>query len=479
MKKNIYLLGVFCLFLAVYACSDDIANEVYQKPEAPITTKKASLTVLLENSEEGRNYVIGVLTRNPFDEQGKSEEMTEGGFVFQKTVQNGQVIFNDLMDHYKNTLYFNVYEKEGSNYRLLSHLGNQLQYQVTFGDIKKTIDLKATRPEVLKKTVVDVTLDGGYNNKVLYLVKSIQQKKMEERLKTGTAISEDMYVATTVSAEGKGQIVFNTPLNEDSYWVYLKAPAAGIPYLKREINISYETEKVSCDFPKELPKQINITVIRDKKKLNNQEVYLIAEENWIKVKQQVEINHGNPQEGTYVEMKRTVNGAVSFEQFCLEGEQKYVIFVPKWRTEYYDSYERGQVTLTPEVNDYTIAIGDMPAVTKTVDFTVSLNLPPGTMLGYGALAYVLDDSANLSTTMSNLASGYPTTGLYHSTEEAQLATSVEVRGVEIDTSKEFVVFVYPIGGWPMKIAVKRINPSDIVGTNMKITLTELENAFSF
>lgn len=481
MKKIINLLGVFCLFLAINACSDDIAEEVYQKPEAPIETKESSLTIVLTNGEEGKTYVIGALSRNPFNEQGQSESVNSANFVLQKTVVNGQAVFNHLIDYYKSTLFFNVYEKENNDYTLVSHPGNQLQYQIIFGDVKRTIDLQANRLEVVKKTVFDVTVENAYNNKVLYLVKPDQQKRMEEKLKAGAVVPEDMYVEKAVSTEGKVQFVMNAPKNADTYWIYLEAPEEGIAYLKRGVAVSYETGNVSCDFQREFPKRINVTVVRDKKKLNDHEVYLVAEQDWEKVKRQVEANHGNPEIGTYVEMKRTVNGAVSFEQFCLESELKYVVYVPKWKTEYYDSYEVGRVTLTPSVAQYDVVIGDVPSTTKTVDFTVSLSLPAETILGYGAMAYILNDSGNLPAVGNHLMSGGGSfEGLYQSEDAVSLTGSVQVNGVEIDMSKEFVVFVYPIaGGWPLKMAVKRINPSEIVGTSMAVVLTETENAFSF
>ena len=340
MRKILYLFEILTMFLVVFSCSDDIADTVYHKTDPAKDPQKSSLTILLKGLEEGKNYVVGALEQNPFNEEGKADEIKAQNLLFQQPVVNGKVVFADLMDYYKKTLYLNVYEKGEDTPLLVTHLGNQLQYQVAFGGIEKSIDLQAVRPDVIKKTVIDLTVDESYNDKEIYLVKSEQQKMVESKLADGAELTEDMYLTKVIPNEGKAQIILNTPVVATDYSVYLVAPEEGLAYLKRELKVGDDTKNVTAEFSKEIKKQINVSVVRGNEKLNDHEVYLITAQDWRnKVKKQVETKHGSPEAGTYVDMKLTKKGVVSFEQFCAEGEQRYVVYVPKWETDYYDSYK--------------------------------------------------------------------------------------------------------------------------------------------
>lgn len=75
-------------------------------------------------------------------------------------------------------------------------------------------------------------MDESYNDKVMYLVKSEQQKIVESKLADGTELTEDMYLDKVISNEGKAQIMLNTPVVATDYLVYLVAPEVGLAYLK-------------------------------------------------------------------------------------------------------------------------------------------------------------------------------------------------------------------------------------------------------
>lgn len=479
MRKILYLFEILTMFLVVFSCSDDIADTVYHKTDPAKDPQKSSLTILLRGLEEGKNYVVGALEQNPFNEEGKADEIKAQNLLFQQQVVNGKVVFADLMDYYKKTLYFNVYEKGEDTPLLVTHLGNQLQYQVAFGGIEKSIDLQAVRPDVIKKTVIDLTVDESYNDKEIYLVKSEQQKIVESKLADGTELTEDMYLTKVIPNEGKAQIVLNTPVVATDYSVYLVAPEEGLAYLKRELKVGDDTENVAAEFSKEIKKQINVSVVRGNEKLNNHEVYLITEQDWRnKVKKQVETKHGSPEAGTYVEMKLTKKGVVSFEQFCAEGEQRYVVYVPKWETDYYDSYKMENVSLTSDLDTpYEVAIGDVPSETKIVDFTITI-APEfvSKLISWFSYAYVLDNSANFKEAYGKVASGESTyKGLYKSDSDIyDGALTVEIKNVEIDLSREIVVFV-PVGNIMSNYPItKRMKASDIQGNSISVTVDQKE-----
>lgn len=123
MRKTIYLLIMLGIFLVAFSCSDDIADAVYHKTDPAKDPQKSSLTILLKGMEEGKSYIVGALEQSPFNEEGKADEIKAQNLLFQQPVANGKVVFADLMDYYKKTLYFNVYEKGEDIPLLVTHLG--------------------------------------------------------------------------------------------------------------------------------------------------------------------------------------------------------------------------------------------------------------------------------------------------------------------------------------------------------------------
>lgn len=478
MRKILYLFKMLTMFLVVFSCSDNIADTVYHKTDPAKDPQKSSLTILLKGLEDGKNYVVGALEQNPFNEEGKADEIKAQNLLFQQPVVNGKVVFADLMDYYKKTLYLNVYEKGEDTPLLVTHLGNQLQYQVAFGGIEKSIDLQAVRPDVIKKTVIDLTVDESYNDKEIYLVKSEQQKMVESKLADGAELTEDMYLTKVIPNEGKAQIILNTPVVATDYSVYLVAPEEGLAYLKRELKVGDDTKNVTAEFSKEIKKQINVSVVRGNEKLNDHEVYLITAQDWRnKVKKQVETKHGSPEAGTYVDMKLTKKGVVSFEQFCAEGEQRYVVYVPKWETDYYDSYKMENVSLTSDLDiPYEVAIGDVPSETKIVNLTVSADPTLGSYLR-GYAVYVLGDVNKFDEAWKAIKEGSMYKGdIYQSTETLYYSDDVvHINNVEFEVNKEIIVFTVGVKGlYGLMPLLKRIKGADINEDNMTVVLDSTE-----
>lgn len=477
MRKILYLFKILTMFLVVFSCSDDIADTVYHKTDPAKDPQKSSLTILLKGLEDGKNYVVGALEQNPFNEEGKADEIKAQNLLFQQPVVNGKVVFADLMDYYKKTLYLNVYEKGEDTPLLVTHLGNQLQYQVAFGGIEKSIDLQAVRPDVIKKTVIDLTVDESYNDKEIYLVKSEQQKMVESKLADGAELTEDMYLTKVIPNEGKAQIILNTPVVATDYSVYLAAPEEGLAYLKRELKVGDDTKNVTAEFSKEIKKQINVSVVRGNEKLNDHEVYLITAQDWRnKVKKQVETKHGSPEAGTYVDMKLTKKGVVSFEQFCAEGEQRYVVYVPKWETDYYDSYKMENVSLTSDLDiPYEVAIGDVPSETKIVNLTVSADPTLGSYLR-GYAVYVLGDVNKFDEAWKAITGGGTYKGdIYQSTETLYYSDDVaHINNVEFEVNKEIIIFTIGMKGYGLMPLLKRIKGADINEDNMTVVLDSTE-----
>lgn len=473
MKRNIDLLGVLFVLLMGLSCSSDIADAVYHKEEIPQSDKEFTLTVQLKNEDEGSQLFVAALAHSPFNEQGESAVLGEQDFLLQQPVKNQKAVFSQLKDYYKTTLFFNVFEKKDDAYRLISHLGNQLEYSVTFGSIMKSIDLKAGLPETIKKTVIDVTVDEAYNDKVMYLVKEDQQSKMESYLQTGSLITDGMFVSKSTSKDGKVTFSLHTPRSTEKYTLYLVAPETGLIYLKKAIEITSQTTTLSQSFARELRKQIAITINRTDDKKSS-EVYLIEKSKWNVVKQQVEVNHGSPELGSYVEKKVTATGKVSFEMFCTEGTLNYVVFVPKWGSIYYDNkYEMKELAVTPEKNLYELKIG--AGEKKTVSFTISM--APGLSAFAGYPVFVLNDATKLNTVWyDKIMSGtYTSKGLlYSSTETVTDASSVlTIENVEIDSSKRIAVIVATMKDWNFAPAVKYIDASEITGDAVNVTVSEI------
>lgn len=473
MKRNASLLGVLFVLLMVFSCSDDIAEAIYHKEEIPQSNKEFTLTVQLKNADEGSQLFVVALAQSPFNEQGEGSAVGEQEFLLRQPVKNQKALFKQLKDYYKTTLYFNVVEKQGSTYRLVSHLGNQIEYSVTFGSIMKSIDLKAPRPETIKKTLIDVTVDEAYNGKIIYLAKEDQQAKMESYLKAGNAIVDGMFALQATSKDGKATFSLNTPRASEKYVLYLATPEEGLAYLKKNIEITSETSALPQAFARELRKQIAVAITRTDDKTSS-EVYLIEKSNWNAVKHQVEVNHGSPEPGTYVEKKMTTTGKVSFEMFCTEGTLNYVVFVPKWGSVYYDNkYEMKEVAVTPEKNLYELKIG--AGEKKAVSFTVSM--APGLPAFQGFPAMVLNDASKLNSVWYDkiMSSTYTSKGLLYSSSATVVdATSVlTVENVEIDSSKRIAVIVATMKDWNFSPAVKYIEASEITGNTMNVTVSEI------
>ena len=107
MKRIMQLFGSLLVLLAVSACSDDIAEEVYQQEKPQAEEKTSTLTINLENAEGQEGLILAALAENPFDEQGISKEIGEEDFLISKAAEGNQIVF-DLTDFYKPKLFFNV-----------------------------------------------------------------------------------------------------------------------------------------------------------------------------------------------------------------------------------------------------------------------------------------------------------------------------------------------------------------------------------
>lgn len=496
MKRIIHLLGNFCVLLAVVACSDDIAEEVYRQEKPQAEDKTSSLTIHLENAEEQEDLILAALSESPFNEQGVSKEIGEADFLLSQPVKGSQVVFDDLMDFYKKTLYFNVYQKTEAGYKPKTHLGNQLQYEVVTGNIEKTIDLAAPPQEVIRKTSIAVTVAPEYSGKDLYLVKESSRSHFETSLKGGQKPQEDLYVAAAMAENNAASFVIDSPKSTETYWIYLSQPEEGLPFLKKSKEIGYDTEEnVSLTFDKEVKKQIKVTAIylmgeegsQTEEPFNEKEIYLINKTDWETVKQHVENTHGNPEKGTYVEKKNTSkDGVVTFELFCAEAQQEYVIYAPKWNTEYYDNYKIAEnVTVTPESDIVTVEMKypfipptseGSGGINKTVTFTVSVaSLPDGARLHFlYSSVYILNDAANLKEAAEAIRANMPYDGMTQSAETLQGTSSpVTIENVEINTGKRIVILTRVMTGFlEFQLMAKEIDASAISGNTHEVTLAK-------
>lgn len=479
------------MLLAVSACSDDIAEEVYQQEKPQAEEKTSTLTINLENAGEQEGLTLAALAENPFNEQGISREIGEEDFLMSKTVEGNQVIFDDLMDFYKQTLYFNVYQKTDGAYTPVTHLGNQLQYEVVPGDVEKTIDLAAPPQEVVRKTELTISVAPEYDGKSLYLVKESTRSTFEQTLQEGRAPTEDLYLAAATAEEGKGTFVIDSPQTTGTYWIYLLQPEEGLPYLKRSTEIGYDTdEQVALTFEKEVKKQIQVTAIyltgesyQTEEAFAQKEIYLISKSNWETVKNFVETTHGNPQPGTYVAVQTTDReGKATFELFCTEAQQDYVVYAPKWNTEYYDNYKEANVTITPESGIVPVEIkypfmpptsGGDAGIDKEVTFNITVtSLPQDCNFNpYSSFAYVLNDATKLQEAINSGLYGIEGLTSSNPTAIESTGSSVDVEA-KINTGKRIAVFVVVVQyGYLPSYLVKEIDASGISGNTHKVELT--------
>lgn len=492
MKRIIHLLGSFCMLLAVVACSDDIAEDVYRQEKPQAEDKTSSLTIKLENVEKQEGLILAALSENPFNEQGVSKEIGEKDFLVSQPVKGDKVVFDDLMDFYKKTLYFNVYQKTEAGYEPKTHLGNQLQYEVVTGNIEKTIDLAASPQEVIRKTSITVTVAPEYEGKLLYLTKESLRSQFEASLKGGQQPSKDLYIATeTAENSATSLFVIDSPKSTETYWIYLLQPEEGLPFLKKSTEIGYDTEEnVSFAFDKEMKKHIEVTAMylmgeadqQAEEPFAGKEIYLIAKTNWEKVKKHIEETHADPENDTYIEKKATSKeGVVTFEMFCTEARQEYVIYAPKWNTEYYDNYKIAEnVTVTPESNVVTVEMkypfipstsGGGGGIDKTVTFTVSVTSFPAGFMTTGTKAYILKDASKIKEATTAVMNAQPFEGLASSNEYLYSTGSVTV-DTEINTGQRFAVFILGLRSWSPCYIAKEIDASEISGNVYTVELNE-------
>ena len=490
MKRIMQLLGSLFVLLAVSACSDDIAEEVYQQEKPQAEEKTSTLTINLENAEGQEGLILAALAENPFDEQGISKEIGEEDFLISKAAEGNQIVF-DLTDFYKQTLFFNVYQKTGEDYVAKTHLGNQLQYEVVPGEVEKSIDLSASPQEVIRKTVLTIGVAPEYDGKALYLLKESTCKLFEEALQAGGTPAEDLYMATATVEAGTASITIDSPKSTGTYWVYVIQPEEGLPYLKRSTEIGYDTDKqVALTFEKEVKKQIQVTAIyqtgegyQTEEAFAQKEIYLISKSNWETVKNFVETTHGNPQPGTYVAVQTTDReGKATFELFCTEAQQDYVVYAPKWNTDYYDNYKNENVTITPESGIVPVEIkypfmpptsGGDAGIDKTVTFNITVtSLPQDCNFNpYSSFAYVLNDATKLQEAINSGL--YGVEGLTSSNPTAIESTGSSVKvEAEINTGKRIAVFVVVFQyGYLPSYLVKEIDASGINGNTCDVELT--------
>ena len=455
MKLKLVFIGLVCLTATVLSCTDNIAEDVYHMETVSPGERTSSLVIEVLNADGLTGLLVGATDESLFDEQGVDRTVSEGDLLLNTPLDGNSVSFGDMMDWYGSVLFFNVFSKtEGGDLQLLTHHGNELEYQVVAGDITKSVDLDAVVPDVIRKTVITVSVDQSYSDKTLYFTDDAKNEKFRQSLDDGGEVPEDLYAT-----------------------------------------IDYDTPEVSVSFEKEQQKLITITAVYlegteepyTETPLHNKEVYLIPADGWPAVKEHVEKDKGNPEPGSYVARTVLDNGAASFGVFCTEGEQDYVVYVPKWNTDYYDSYESREVTVNASQQEYPVDIralftppgsgGDV-GITKSVTFTVKIDAMPSGFAMITAPAYIIADSEYLSATWNHVMGGpAPEIPVYKSQDLAYtpMPISVQVEDVEINTAKEIVVFVPGMTTSFVPAAIlKRIRGSEITGNTCEVTLDTIE-----
>ena len=174
--------------------------------------------------------------------------------------------------------------------------------------------------------------------------------------------------------------------------------------------------------------------------------------------------------------------------FCTEGQQDYVVYVPKWNTDYYDSYQYKEVSVSADTDEYAVDIKALftppgsgeAGITKTVTFTVKINEFPAGWRAMGAI-YVVADSENLMEVYNYAASGMGTPPDVPYAQSASIqgysAPIEETIELEINTSKEIAVFVYCMKGIFEAFAplVARVSGSEITGNTCEVILSDIEH----
>lgn len=489
MRNHLTLLYAMITLLFLHSCSDDVVNGVFVPEKQAADREKSVLTVILENLQSSEGLVVGILDKSIFDEHGEASVVSKSDILVQQPVTSAKVVFDDLTAYYKSNIYVNVFNVNGDLFTPITNKTNQLEYFVAFGNVEKTIDCSATASESIKQTTINVFVPSDYLDKELYLVLKENQASFIHSVISGGTIDEELYVQKCTVLETNVKFLIDTPLSAKSYVLFLLHPENEIPYLRHELqSVDYEVTEVSFDFKKEVKKQINVSAIRGGDPLNNHEVYLIEASKWPSVEDVVKNQHGHPESGTYVDKRSIENGNAVFEVFCTEGSEDYVVYIPKWNTDYYDSYQKMEVTVNSETDSYELKF-DFPyvpptgggAIKKTVNFEIAVNDFGGYTFGWtGAYVYVLNDAEKLKEAVYSI--GYNDfEGLYKSAESITgpdgLPISIIIKDVEISTDKEVAVFLYPVlEGFNQMLSIQRV-PGANITNGFKVTLTKdnLEN----
>ena len=259
MKKILFAGGVLCSLVCIVSCVNNIADDVYSRQDPPQNEKNSSLTVEVLDEDGRTGLIVGALSESLFDEQGTAGNVTESELLLSAPVEGGKAMFEDLMDYYRTTLYFNVFEHSGDELKPVTHLGNQLQYQVVFGDITKTVDLSAEPVETVRKTEITITVASEYSEKNVYFTDEAKSQKLKESIMAGEEVPVDLYLATARAGDEPIVITIDSPKNTGKYFAYIEAPEDEVACLVRETEIGYDTEEVQIDFAKEQPKRIQVT----------------------------------------------------------------------------------------------------------------------------------------------------------------------------------------------------------------------------
>lgn len=481
MRNHLTLLGAIIALLFFHSCSDDVVNGVFVQEKQKTDRDKSSLTVNLENLEISEGLVVGILNQSIFDEYGGISDVSKSDFLEQTPVNTSNVVFDDLTPYYKSTVYVNVFKVDGDAFTPITNRANQLEYFVAFGNVEKTINCGIADNEPIKQTIINVSVPSDYVEKDLYLVLKENQELFINSIQTGGDIDEGLFIQKCTIEETNVKFLIDTPLSAKNYVLFLVRPEDGISYLKHELQeINYDVTEVDFEFKKETKKRIEITALRGDEPLNNHEVYLIETEKWPVVEDVVKNLHGHPESDMYVEKKTIVNGKALFELFCTEGTKDYVVYIPKWNTEYYDSYQKLEVTINSTQESYELKF-DFPyvpptgggAITKTVDIEVTVSDFEGYGFGFdGAYVYILNDSEKLNEIINNLYGEHE--GLFKSEEKiynnGDLPKTLTFKNVEISTDKEVVVFMYIIGFPPNLFKISE--PGANITNGFKFTLTK-------
>lgn len=481
MRNHLTLLGAIIALLFFHSCSDDVVNGVFVQEKQKTDRDKSSLTVNLENLEISEGLVVGILNQSIFDEYGGISDVSKSDFLEQTPVNTSKVVFDDLTPYYKSTVYVNVFKVDGDAFTPITNRANQLEYFVAFGNVEKTINCGIADNEPIKQTIINVSVPSDYVEKDLYLVLKENQELFINSIQIGGDIDEGLFIQKCTIEETNVKFLIDTPLSAKNYVLFLVRPEDGISYLKHELQeINYDVTEVDFEFKKETKKRIEITALRGDEPLNNHEVYLIETEKWPVVEDVVKNLHGHPESDMYVEKKIIVNGKALFELFCTEGTKDYVVYIPKWNTEYYDSYQKLEVTINSTQESYELKF-DFPyvpptgggAITKTVDIEVTVSDFEGYGFGFdGAYVYILNDSEKLNEIINNLYGEHE--GLFKSEEKiynnGDLPKTLTFKNVEISTDKEVVVFMYIIGFPPNLFKISE--PGANITNGFKFTLTK-------